>query len=287
MSRLLRNADYLSVIQQVDLDQILEGIEQYRLDKEQVAQAEMISYIKQRYDVSQIFTDTTVWSSVPAYKAKKLVIFTATAYNALTVYAANTLMLFTDGYIYKCVTLTVAGENPTNTPAKWLQLAADQSLFYVTLPKNEFDYTVNYIKDDEVWYKDHTYKAKSPNTNILPTNSAYWTDLGAYSVTAGTLPTDTTKWTAGDNRNPLIVQYLIEITLFYLYKRINPRYIPDIRKEGYDGNGPTQSGGAIGWLKKIASGNINADLPKIALASGVAVRWGNGDGTQTRSSNQY
>lgn len=285
--RLLTDLDYLSVIQQTDLDQILEGVEQYRLDKEQVAQNEMKSYLIQRYEVDQIFTNTSVWSASIAYKGNALVYVTAAPYSAVTVYSPNQLMLFTDGKVYSCVTLTAAGENPNNTPAKWASIGVNKTMYFVTLPHARFDYKVSYVKDDRVWYNDRVYKAKQPNTNILPTNSGYWLDEGAYTVTAGTLPTDATKWTAGDNRNPLVVQYLIEITLFYLYKRINPRFIPDLRKEGYDGNGPTQSGGAIGWLKKVASGTINADLPVKSLAQGNTIRWGNSDGSVTRASNQY
>jgi hypothetical protein len=68
--------------------------------------------------------------------------------------------------------------------------------------------------------------------------------------------------------------YLIDITLFHLYSRINPRNIPDLRKERYNGNDPMDRGGAIGWLKKVASGDITADLPRILPSQGVSILGG-------------
>ena len=285
--RFLRDLDYLSTITQVDLDEILEGNNQFRIDKEQVAQAEMRSYTIQRYDMDSVFGDTTAWSPAVAYKAKNLVYLYGTTYSASAAYSVGNLIEFTDGYVWICVTSTSAGQSPITHPAKWVQIGLVDALYYVKLPNNEYDYTVTYATDDIVWYKNRTYKAKTGLSNILPTDSNYWTDLGAYSVTAGIYPTNTTLWTAGDNRPPLIVEHYVGITLYHLYKRINPRFIPDLRKEAYDGNNALQTGGAIGWLKRVSKGEINADLPKIAPAQGNTIRYGNGDGTTTRISNQY
>lgn len=287
MSRFLRDKDYLGTITQADLDEILEGNNQYRIDKEQVAQAEIRSYTIQRYDMDSVFGDTVDWSPLVVYKAKNLIYMTAADYSASAAYSVNDLINFTDGYIWICVISTSAGQSPLTHPTKWVKIALKDSLFYVKLPNNEYDYSVTYAKDDIVWFKNHRYQAKTPLSNILPTDSNYWTDLGAYTVAAGIYPTNTTLWTAGDNRPPLIVEHYIGITLFHLYKRINPRFIPDLRKEAYDGNNALQTGGAIGWLKRISKGEINADLPKIAPAQGNTVRFGNSDGTITRSSNQY
>jgi hypothetical protein len=55
---------------------------------------------------------------------------------------------------------------------------------------------------------------------------------------------------------------MIDITLYHLLSRM-PRNFSDIRKERYDGNSPNQNGGAIGWLKRVSKGEINADLPEI------------------------
>lgn len=62
------------------------------------------------------------------------------------------------------------------------------------------------------------------------------------------------NWTAGDNRHPLIKKIAIDINLFHLHSRINPRNIPDLRQKNYDN--------AISWLKMIQRGDsIVIDLP--------------------------
>jgi len=108
----------------------------------------------------------------------------------------------------------------------------------------------------------------------LPTVTQIWTAGSDYTIT-GIYPDDSSKWTAGDNRNQQIVLFLIDITLYHLHSRINPRNIPDLRKERYNGNDPMDRGGAIGWLKSVAHGNVQADLPVIVPQQGLSMRSGN------------
>jgi len=92
--------------------------------------------------------------------------------------------------------------------------------------------------------------------------------LGGFVDVIGYIP-DGTEWTivasnywaSGDNRNQLMVQLMIDITLYHILSRIQPRNIPDHRKERYDGNDPRQIGGAIGFLKNIRDGKGQMDLP--------------------------
>lgn len=58
---------------------------------------------------------------------------------------------------------------------------------------------------------------------------------------------------AGDDRNPLIVMYLIDIALYHLFSAITPRQVPQIRMDRYDA--------AINWLKAVAAGKLNPALP--------------------------
>lgn len=58
---------------------------------------------------------------------------------------------------------------------------------------------------------------------------------------------------AGDDRNPLIVMYLIDMALYHLFSAITPRQVPQIRMDRYDA--------AINWLKAVASGKLNPALP--------------------------
>lgn len=280
MARLLRNNDYLRLIQSDNLAQIIESNEQIKLDVEQAAQAEMISYLSQRYIVSEIFTNTTEFDASATYRAKNLVEFTAATYSSASTYNIGDYVVYT-GYVYKCNTNATTGAwNAT----KWDVVCLDKQLYYVTLPEAEFDYDTTYSIGDVVWYQNYTYTCAVACVNIKPTETQYWTVGTEYTIT-GDYPDDDTKWTLGDNRNQQIVLFLIDITLYHLHSRINPRNVPDLRKERYNGNSPTDSGGALGWLKSVASAKVNADLPEIAPEQGLSMRYGNSATSITPSNN--
>jgi phage gp36-like protein len=57
----------------------------------------------------------------------------------------------------------------------------------------------------------------------------------------------------GSERVPVIVLYLIDMTLYHLHSNISPRNIPELRKERYDI--------AIDWLKRVSKGQLSPDLP--------------------------
>lgn len=281
MARLLRDNDYLRLIQSDNISQIIESNQQIKLDVEQSAQSEMISYLTQRYRVNEIFTDTKSFDITATYNGKQLVEWTAPAFSASTAYVTDDYVL-QGGYIYKSIAGSTA--HAFNS-AEWTQICLDKSLFYVTLPEAEYVNTIAYSVGDKVYYNNIEYTCLISVIGILPTNSQFWSEGAAYTVTA-TYPDDDTIWTAGDNRNQQIILYLLDITLYHLHSRINPRNIPDLRKERYDGNNATQNGGAIAWMKRVASGDITADLPQILPQQGMSIRWGNSNGSTIKTSNQ-
>lgn len=71
-------------------------------------------------------------------------------------------------------------------------------------------------------------------------------------ATTTNLPTNTTDWTKGDDRNPQLVTMGIDCALYFLFQRVNPRQIPELRVKRYDN--------AIEWLKAVNNGNIAAGL---------------------------
>lgn len=278
MARLLRDLDYLRVIQSDNLAQIIESNQQTKLDVEQSAQSEMIGYLTQRYITSQIFTDTKVFDISVTYKAKQLVEFTANAFSATTVYTTGQYVLQA-GYIYKSIAGSTAH---AFAPAEWTQICLDKTLFYAKTPNLEYSNTTVYSINDTIWYDNKVYQCLVSCSGILPTNTQFWLYVSTYSFN-GAYPDDTTKWEQGDNRNQQIVMYLLDITLYHLHSRINPRNVPDLRKERYDGNSPTQSGGAIAFLKRVASGDVTADLPQILPQQGMSIRYGSAVAKQTNS----
>ena len=284
MARLLANHDYLKQIQEFNLDQILDGNFQLLRDAEQTAQSEMISYLVQRYLTAEVFSDTTVYSNSATYQAKNLIYLDATAYNNASTYLTGQLVLQA-GNVYS----SIAGNSPGAFNAgQWNLLGAQYSYFYVSLPHPEYSRETTYAVSNQVWYKNSVYTALKPSKGVLPTSAEFWGTGVAYTV-SGILPNDTTKWTAGDNRNQQIVTYLIDITLYHLHSRINPRNVPELRLRRYDGNQqvgmPTSS--AIGWLKAVGSGDITADLPVIDPQQGVSITWGVSEGFDSSGNYNY
>jgi hypothetical protein len=284
MVRLLRDLDIdtLQFSDSENIDSPLKALilENYNnwLMAEQTAQAEMISYLKARYWVEWVFTNTQTFSIASTYYGKSLVQYTATEWNENTSYlsASNTRVLY-DGKIYQCTTNS-QGYLPTNT-TYWTYICDDMTLFYIALPQAEWLNTTTYSIGDQVWYNNKTYTAVLANINTLPDSStAIWGTGTTYSVTA-TLPTDTTKWTQGDNRNQQIVKYLLDIALYH-FLSASPRNMADLRKERYDGNSPEQRGGAVAWLKRVSRGEIFAELPVIIPVTGQAIQYGNSNSTQ-------
>lgn len=287
MSRLLRDKDYEKSIEAADLSQLTNDNQQTKLDFEQAAQAEMRSYLKQRYDVDKIFVDTQVFAIGATYTGGNLVEYTETAFDEATAYSLDDRVSY-KGKIYKALGATT-GFLPTDT-ANWAYVCDDLDLFYLTLPNPNWDPITEYSIGDIVFRDGSNYTAVVANTNIKPESStAIWGTASAYTVT-GVLPTDTTKWTAGDNRNQLLVKHLLTMTIFFLHERVTARVTPIDVKERYDGNSAQQTGGAIGWLKMVASGRVNADIIELIPDIGLAIQGGNAldvnSTTRTKRDNQ-
>lgn len=63
-------------------------------------------------------------------------------------------------------------------------------------------------------------------------------------------------WKQKDPRSRQIKMYLIDVTLYHIHSRLQPRFIPELRIQRRDD--------AVKWLEKIAKGEITANLPRRA-----------------------
>lgn len=282
----LYSRDYLLQIQSSLLTQIQTGDNSVLLRSEIAAENEVKSYLQQKYITDDEFTDTTVWSNTVAYSAADRVYLDATAYSASSTYAIGALAL-QGGNVYRCSTAIVTPE--AFNAAKWTLINAQYTLYYVSYPADVFDLYATYAKDDIVFYQDKRYQCLIPSSslthssalqynsisslpyqNVFPddaTNGAkYWEDLGAYTVAAGTLPTDDTKWTLGDNRDQNILIKVVDIALYHLHSRIAPQNIPALRQNRYDD--------ALTYLKAAAKGNVTIDMPVIQPKQGQRISYG-------------
>lgn len=159
-----------------------------------------------------------------------------------------------DVVFYKDKTYTAVQSNknilPTSSTAIWgsgtaYTIAADQT------PDIEYHEEITYALNDKVTFEGLTYKAKGATVGNLPTNATYWEEQADYYV-----------WTLGDNRNELLVRFLLDMANYHFMRAIPGNAIPIHVKEAYNGNSPSEVGGAIGWLKNVGKGTVSCDLPE-------------------------
>ena len=128
--------DYKALIQVDSLSQIIGQDTSLLMKAELAAQAEITSYLIQKYELSKEFTDTVVWAHATSYKAKNRVYLDATSYSASATYALNSLALVT-GNVYRCSTAVTVAE--AFNAAKWTLLGPQYSLYYVTNPEADWN----------------------------------------------------------------------------------------------------------------------------------------------------
>jgi hypothetical protein len=286
MSYLLQN-DFKKIIQTENLLQLVGSDLTILSFAQNYAEALATSYLRQKYDTAKEFTDTNTWNVATVYTAETLIYLDASAYSAVATYALNTLTLQA-GSVYLCTTAITVGE--AFTPAHWALLGLQYAMFFVTLPFPEFNLYQIYVKGDQIFWKDKTYTCVQATIlpthqnvldagtysavvvgNIFPDDINFglqnWGVGAAYIVASGTLPTNTTKWTSGDNRSSELVTHCINIALYLIHSRISSNNIPEHRTKARDES--------ILWLKDAAEGKyITADIPVLQPKDGARIRFG-------------
>jgi hypothetical protein len=285
MAYLILN-DYYAQIQIINLNQVIGGDNTKLTSAASKAQEQCESYLIQKYDLSNEFTDTNVWSFSRSYNANDRIYLDAAAYDPSLTYALNNLTL-QGGNVYLCSVAIVAPE--AFNAGHWTLLGAQNTIFFAEYPKPVFDYQSCYSVGDQVFWKNKVYTCliktiipghdaqlqrgtiqNQPFINVFPDDVSsgllYWGVGATYSVAAGTLPTNGNYWTNGDNRSQQLLEVLIDLTLYKIHSRISPRNIPDLRVKNYDE--------AISWLKAARAGDVTAKLPTIQPVQGRRIRYG-------------
>lgn len=265
--------DFKRLITADNLEQIVRGNEVLRDDAEYAAIEEIRSYLIQKYEIDEEFTDSELYSRTEAYLANQRVVLSASPYSLLTTYNADDLVEL-NGKVYYSSGTTV-GESPATATTVWNEIGAQNAYFSAKFPEARFDYDTDYNVNDVVFYQNKTYTATTNVSNIVPTNSKYWSVGTDYEIVAGSDLNDTDIWFAGDNRNKQFVTTLVDITLYHLHSAVSPRNIPDLRVKRYDD--------AIKYLKKCAMGDVTPNLIKKTPRQGGRIRMG----YQTKNINTY
>lgn len=129
-------------------------------------------------------------------------------------------------------------------------------------PIDKFATATAYLTDAVVYFEDNnlTYKAKTDHTS------------------ASNPDADPTNWEEiADPRDAQLKIYLIDLTLYHIHSRINPRNVPEIRLNRRDE--------AIKWLGLISDGKITVALPEVDTenAQGYNITFGG----ETKRINSY
>jgi hypothetical protein len=166
-------------------------------------------------------------------------------------------------------------------------------VFWVPLDYSE---TETYSVGDYVNQEGIIYKCKTDVLIPEAFDPAKWDEVAEYNslweciadAPAGTYPDDENYFKEGDARDPWIVQITVDVLLYHLLGRLNNIDVSANRKERYDGNDPNQKGGAIGWLKEVANGSVNPDLPLREVEEGdqtnQKIIWGDASETKNKNS---
>lgn len=213
MARFLMNSDYDSIIQEVDLLQVIEDDYNNLYQAEEKAISRMRTKLVQRYMVD-------------------IELGTMTAYNALTHY---------------------------RTKERVLTGSVISSVLYFDRWVKTTEYVTNDIVTDDDGY---VYTALQASTGKELTETAYWSPMVGIAVN------NATYWATADNRYPLFVELAMDMALYNVHARINPRNIPDLRIE--------RNREALDQLDRWASGTDTAEVMNVNTAeqTGFSIRWG-------------
>jgi len=261
----LRLKDYQRFIDIKQLDEVTDENDYTRVDLEPTSEEEAVSYLVQKYDTEREFSGLDVYNPTVTYKALSKVYLDADLYEVGVKVADETLVLGADGYVY--LSNNGVDSDPIDEPSDWDKLGKQYTFFYGKLPFAEWDWQKSYKANVTVWYKDHTYISKNGSTTIAPDNedfgSDFWTDLGEYTIALNTI-TDTSKWLAGDIRCQKLVECVVMLTLYKLYKHTASSNVPEWIGQSYDDS--------IKWLEGAGQGKFTPPLKELSNLVGHRIR---------------
>ncbi len=158
----LRLRDFNRTINDTQLSQLTGGNDTLRAQAADDAVTTAKQYLTQKYDVSFLFKDTSIFSLSDTYKAGQLVELNYDAYNSTTTYTGvGTDYVINAGKAY---VLKTSGATSTFDASKWYLLGNQYETFYIPFPYTQFNYKDFYSVNDKVFYKDKVYKSNSQSS---------------------------------------------------------------------------------------------------------------------------
>ncbi len=133
------------------------------------------------------------------------------------------------------------------------------------IDKADFDTSINANVLDQITQFDDLKLDRAENTAISKVKSYLSTRYDTTAIFAQT----------GNTRHPMVLDCCVKICLFELHSLINPRKVPEYRKEAYDR--------AIDWLEQVMKGNVDPpDLPRLTSPDGDYIKFGSNPIRDTR-----
>lgn len=255
--RFLIEQDYNTLIKADKLDVIIGDDCTVLRAAESAAQSEVESYLSNRFDTEKVFNPVMDYSETAAFDFLSRIYLDAEPFSITKTYVAGELTK-KDNKVYS----SDAGSVGAFDPSDWT-LIGTVGHYYLDAPawSKLTAYTTGQIVKIGYSY----FQALSNNTNIDPFQFAtVWNPITGLS---GEIPETSTYWISGDSRSQHIVMRLIDITLYHLHSRINPRNIPEFRIARRDE--------AIQWLRDLTKGTVTPNLPLIEPEQGNNIEWGN------------
>jgi hypothetical protein len=305
MDSFLFIGDYAKQIEANTLTQLTGGNTSILQGVQRAAVEECISYLKQKYDTTLEFENTTQHNRSLSYLAENTVYLNANTYDQTATYAINAYTLY-NGSVYQCSTAITIPE--AFNPTKWALLGLQYDLYNAVVPYPIFNIYNYYNIGDKVFWRNSTYTCKIATQainhdaalaigqaidynviNVFPDDKysgvQYWGTPTAYTVPANTSLLNTTYWANFDNRDQKLLMVCVAIALYHLHFRISPKNIPDAIIHRYIGDSsdryrhedrilyPTYS--ALGWLQAANIGtDITPELPLLQPRQGARLRFG-------------
>ena len=291
------STDLLRTIQDVNLQQIISS-DATILDRAIMsAEAEAKSYLRQKYQLDQEFTDTLLYSYSKVYYTNQRFYVNGNLWQGPTTYAVGDVVTYRNisanepMKVYQCIQAVPSNIVPTDA-AYWAYLGVPNDIYSVQTYSGgvvpPFEYSKAYLLNDKVYWKGKVYTCRVPTSaithevalqygfyqnipqnNVAPDDSVnglqYWGGGVAYSVPSGTL-IKSNFFVANDNRDAQMVMMIIDVALFHLHSRIAPRNIPELRVKRYEA--------AVDWFTMCAEGKITPALPLIQPKQGNRIRFG-------------
>lgn len=281
------NQDYSPLIQSTHLiPQLCQNDPNILYKAENYAMEEIKAYTQQRYDMDAEFSDSPVWSPIKEYAPGDRFYIDYATYSTGVTYSHNDCVIYNNqGFVNSGATVSGAFD-----PNYWTFIGNRYQIYHALYPNPLFDLNGDYNKSDLVYYKNHNWRCEFgtydytfqdreqfltlsnvPQKNVAPDSPfnndyKFWSDLGTYSIPAGTKPTISTYFNDWDNRSQVTLINACQIVLYTINKSISPMNIVEHRAKGYKE--------AIKYFQDIGLGKLNSPVLKEQPTQGMSIRYG-------------